>query len=77
MVTIQDNNEDTSMNYYTNTENVTSQSQKWLQQISPFNTHKMDLNPTRSALLVVDMLNFFLDPVHPASPVAAWQSCPI
>jgi ureidoacrylate peracid hydrolase len=36
--------------------------QKWLDKIAPFNRHRMQLNKDRSALLIVDMQNFFLNP---------------
>ena len=35
---------------------------RWLDEIAPFNQHRMALNRDRSALLVIDMQNFFLDP---------------
>src|SRR5512141_1377072 len=54
------------MDYYTTPENIDSKSGQWLDRISPFNTHKMQLNPGKSALLVVDMQRFFLDPASPS-----------
>jgi ureidoacrylate peracid hydrolase len=36
-----------------------------LERIAPFNRHEMTLSPERSALLVVDMQHFFLDPESP------------
>ncbi|MBM3493002.1 MAG: cysteine hydrolase [Armatimonadetes bacterium] len=38
---------------------------RWLEHIRPFNTHRMKLNASASALLVVDMQPFFLDPASP------------
>ncbi|MHB1356338.1 MAG: isochorismatase family protein [Anaerolineae bacterium] len=38
---------------------------EWLVHIAPFNTHAMHLNREKSALLVVDMQRFFLDPASP------------
>ena len=37
----------------------------WLRKIGPFNRHTMRLAPGKSALLVVDMQMFFLDPGSP------------
>jgi nicotinamidase-related amidase len=37
----------------------------WLERIRPFNQHAMRLNARASALLVVDMQRFFLDPASP------------
>ena len=54
------------MGYYVTTETIESKSKQWLNKISPFNTHKMRLNSDRSALLVVDMQKFFLDPASPS-----------
>jgi nicotinamidase-related amidase len=38
---------------------------RWLAEIAPFNTHKMDLDVDKAALLVIDMQKFFLDPASP------------
>ena len=54
------------MNYYTTPETIPAQSQQWLEKIAPFNTHQMTFNPARSALLVIDMQRFFLDPTSPS-----------
>jgi nicotinamidase-related amidase len=54
------------MDYYVTPATLDSLSIKWLAQIAPFNTHTMQLNPARSALLVVDMQLFFLDPTSPS-----------
>jgi nicotinamidase-related amidase len=45
---------------------ISEKSRDWLERISPFNKHEMRLNRERSALLVVDMQNFFLDPSSPS-----------
>jgi len=37
----------------------------WLRKIEPFNQHRMRLNKEKSALLVIDMQDFFLDPASP------------
>lgn len=34
---------------------------QWLERIKPFNQHELELNRAASALIVVDMQNFFLD----------------
>ncbi len=54
------------MNAYVTSENLTTKSQGWIKHISPFNTHEMRLNPGKSALVVVDMQRFFLDPASPS-----------
>lgn len=53
------------MDPYVTQENLSSRTQKWLQDIAPFNTHPLQLNRERSALMVVDMQRFFLDPASP------------
>ncbi|MEO0071633.1 MAG: hypothetical protein ABIK39_06075, partial [candidate division WOR-3 bacterium] len=37
----------------------------WLRKIAPFNQHQMEFNKEKSALLVIDMQKFFLDPSSP------------
>jgi nicotinamidase-related amidase len=54
-----------SMEPYATQETISDQTPKWLDQIAPFNTHTMQLNRGKAALLVVDMQNFFLDPASP------------
>jgi len=50
---------------YVTQDSLESKTQEWLDRIEPFNQHKMELNIERSALLVVDMQRFFLDPSSP------------
>jgi nicotinamidase-related amidase len=50
---------------YVTVDNIADKTQKWLKKIAPFNTHKMELNWGKSALLVIDMQNFFLNPNSP------------
>jgi nicotinamidase-related amidase len=38
----------------------------WLETIRPFNQHEMRLNPSASALLVIDMQRFFLEETSPS-----------
>jgi hypothetical protein len=54
------------MEAYATPETISSKGNHWLDGISAFNTHKMVLNPIKSALLVVDMQSFFLDPASPS-----------
>jgi ureidoacrylate peracid hydrolase len=54
------------MEYYVTPETLHAKGKQWLKQISTFNTHKMQLNPAKSALLVIDMQRFFLDPTSPS-----------
>ena len=53
------------MEPYVTAENIESKARAWLEQIRPFNQHKMRLNAEASALLVVDMQRFFLDVTSP------------
>jgi nicotinamidase-related amidase len=46
-------------------ETIDAKGKEWLKKIAPFNTHEMRLNRDRSALLVIDMQRFFLDPASP------------
>ena len=43
------------MTCYATAENLAAECAEWLKYIAPFNTHKMELNRAKSALLVVDM----------------------
>jgi nicotinamidase-related amidase len=54
------------MEYYVSADSLEIKCKQWLEKISAFNTHKMKLNPNKSALLVVDMQKFFLDPASPS-----------
>jgi len=39
--------------------------EKWLREIEPYRMHRLTLNATAAALLVIDLQNFFLDPDSP------------
>ncbi len=54
------------MDYYVTPQNIQIKGQQWLEKIAPFNSHVMQLNPGKSALLVIDMQRFFLDPSSPS-----------
>ena len=54
------------MEPYVTDQTLASRAAAWLDQISPFNQHQMQLNAAASALLVVDMQRFFLDPASPS-----------
>jgi ureidoacrylate peracid hydrolase len=54
------------MDYYTTPETIHAKGRQWLEQISAFNTHEMQLNPGKSALIIVDMQRFFLEPASPS-----------
>jgi nicotinamidase-related amidase len=49
------------MNPYVTSDSLKDKSGEWLNKIKAFNTHKMELNSETSALLVIDMQDFFLD----------------
>lgn len=54
------------MDYYVTPETLHLKSRHWLDKISAFNTHVIQFNPAKSALLVIDMQKFFLDPSSPS-----------
>jgi nicotinamidase-related amidase len=51
---------------YVNTQTLAGKTASWLENIRPFNEHEMQLSPEKSALLVIDMQEFFLDPKSPS-----------
>lgn len=53
------------METYITTETLAEKTKKWLNKIKPVNQHKLQFNKEKSALLVVDMQKFFLDPSSP------------
>ncbi len=53
------------MNCYVTEKNLTQKTRQWLRRIAPFNQHNMKLQKPKSALLVIDMQDFFLDPNSP------------
>lgn len=50
---------------YVTGDSIAQKCRGWLEKISPFNEHRMELNRDASALLVIDMQRFFLDPDSP------------
>jgi nicotinamidase-related amidase len=53
------------MNCYITSKNLAIKTESWLKRIKKFNQHPMKLNSKKSALLVIDMQNFFLDRKSP------------
>lgn len=53
------------MEPYVTTENIEHKARLWLEQIRPYNQHEMRLNIAASALIVVDMQQFFLNEASP------------
>jgi ureidoacrylate peracid hydrolase len=53
------------MDPYVTAGNIDAKAREWLEKIRPFNQHEMNLNVVASALLVVDMQQFFLDEASP------------
>jgi nicotinamidase-related amidase len=53
------------MEPYVTASSIAGQTTRWLERISPFNQHAMKLGWEKSALMVVDMQKFFLDPQSP------------
>jgi nicotinamidase-related amidase len=54
------------MKCYVTSDNLGAKSREWLEHIRSRNVHRMELEVEKSALLVVDMQNFFLRPSSPA-----------
>jgi len=50
---------------YVTEKNIESKTREWLERIRPCNQHKMRLNVAASALMVIDMQEFFLDAASP------------
>lgn len=53
------------MEPYVTADTLKDKTNYWLRKIEPFNQHHMQFNKEKSALLVVDMQKFFLDPASP------------
>ena len=53
------------MKPYVTQESIGDKGSEWLERIAPFNTHEMQIHSERTALLVIDMQRFFLDPSSP------------
>ncbi|OPX21508.1 MAG: hypothetical protein B1H03_06470 [Planctomycetales bacterium 4484_113] len=53
------------MERYVTPESLSAKTQVWLEQIAPFNQQRMQLSAEKSALLVIDMQKFFLEPGSP------------
>ncbi len=65
------------MEPYVTVENIESKVPAWLERIYPYNTHAMRLNVSASALLVIDMQRFFLDPASPSYTCGGLAILPI
>jgi nicotinamidase-related amidase len=53
------------MEPYVTTASLADKTEQWLGRIKSFNQHAMKLNREKSALMIVDMQAFFLDPQSP------------
>ncbi|MGQ9707260.1 MAG: cysteine hydrolase family protein [bacterium] len=53
------------MRLYVTQDNLRDKTRDWLRAIARFNTHRMDFNRDKAALLVIDMQRFFLNPSSP------------
>lgn len=53
------------MEIYVTTDTLKSKTESWLKHIEPFNRQSMVLNKQKTALMVVDMQKFFLNPESP------------
>lgn len=54
------------MRPYVTTTSLDTKTKEWLKHILPVNSHCMDFNKEKAALLVIDMQKFFLDPGSPS-----------
>jgi nicotinamidase-related amidase len=54
------------MEPYVTQTTISTKNKEWLEHIAPFNTHRMQLNMDKAALLVIDMQRFFLEPASPS-----------
>ncbi len=54
------------MEPYVTSKTLSGKTELWLGKIAPFNRHEMRLAAGKSALLVIDMQEYFLDPGSPA-----------
>ena len=53
------------MEAYVTPKNLSTKCRQWLDRIAPYNRHDMRISRDGSALLVIDMQRFFLDPDSP------------
>lgn len=65
------------MESYVTSETITRDTARWLEAIAPYNQHAMHLNSNKSALLVIDMQRFFLDPASPTFTCGGLAILPI
>jgi len=54
------------MEPYVTPESIDAKADLWLEKLSAFNQHQMTLDADHSALLVIDMQKFFLNPQSPS-----------
>lgn len=47
-------------------DNLQANTARWMERVRPYNQHDLQLNSVSSALLVIDMQTFFLDPASPS-----------
>ncbi|MFH1018146.1 MAG: hypothetical protein V1798_08195 [Pseudomonadota bacterium] len=47
---------------YVTVESLPAKTAAWLDKVAPYNRTSLTLETSKSALLVVDMQNFFMDP---------------
>lgn len=55
------------MNTSITRQNLVEKAQQWLEKIKPLNTHKWKLDSKKTALLVIDMQRYFIEPGSPLS----------
>ena len=54
------------MEPYVTAQSIETKTREWLRTIEPFNEHRFRLRKQKSALLVIDMQNHFLEPESPS-----------
>ena len=54
------------MEPYVTPETLPEKARQWLEQVAPYNRSHLELRTDRTALLVIDMQRFFVDPEGPA-----------
>lgn len=64
------------MEPYVTSDTIGDKTANWLEKISPFNQHQLSIKPGVSALMVIDMQNFFLDPHSPTYTCGAHAILP-
>ncbi|UCD18081.1 MAG: hypothetical protein JSV44_04000, partial [Candidatus Zixiibacteriota bacterium] len=60
------------MKSYVTEKSLQGKTKKWLAEIAPYNFRNLRPKKGRTALLVIDMQRFFLDPDSPTFTCGGW-----